>query len=143
MTHDQYQEQISRLLDNDLHVEESTSLFTHLAACQECREFLQSCLEVRSGLAADALTSPASVDRKLHQQFSSLSASMPGTLQSFSSRRVTLRLPVFTLLLCVIVAGVVLLLSGRSPFHEPQTIYVTRLPAVVVTDGTESAQPKN
>lgn len=143
MTHDQFQEQISRLLDNDLHEEESISLFTHLLTCHECREFMQSSLKLRSGLAASSLNVPASVDMRLHQRFSPRTVPMSTKARTLWSRQVTLGFPVVALFLCLVAAGAVLMLSGRSPFREPETVYVTRLPAVVVTDGSETIQPKN
>jgi len=143
MTHDQYQEQISRLIDNDLRGEDSSPLFTHLASCQECREFIHSSLKLRSGLAADLLITPARVDKMLLQRFSSPVVQKLRSIQSLWNRQVTMRIPVVAFLLCLIAAGAVLVFSGRSPFSGPETIYVTRLPAVVVTNGQESAQPKN
>ena len=143
ITHDQYQEQISRLIDNDLRGEDSAPLFTHLASCQECRDFIHSSLKLRSGLASDLLAMPARVDKMLLQRFSSPAIPKPRSSQSLWNRQVTMRLPVVALLLCLIAVGAVLAFSGRSPFYEPETVYVTRLPAVVITTGTESAQPKN
>lgn len=142
MTHDEYQEQSSRLLDSDLREDESTSLFMHLAACHECRDFMRSALKLRSGLAADPLIVPVSVDGRLRKQFSSPAVPLSESAQSLWSRQVTLRFPVLALLVCFIAAGTLLLLSGRFPFHEPETVYVTRLPAVVITDGTETIQSK-
>lgn len=143
MTHDQFQEQISRLLDNDLREEESTTLFTHMASCLECQEFLRSCLRLRSGLAADSLPVPASTDKKLREQFSPAAAPKAVGARSLWSRHVAVRFPALVLLVCLVAAGAVLALSGRSPFYEPETIYVTRMPAVVITNGAAAVQPKN
>jgi anti-sigma factor RsiW len=143
MTHDQYQEQISRLIDHDLREEDSSQLFTHMASCRECREFLNSSLRLRSGLAANSLATPSNLDRTMQQRFISPVAPKPRNSQSLWRRQVTMRFPVVAFLLCLIAAGAVLAFSGRSPFSEPETVYVTRLPAVVITDGTESVQPKN
>src|SRR3990172_486803 len=98
MTHDHFQEQISRLLDNDLREEESTSLFTHMASCRECQEFLRSCLRLRSGLAADSLPVPASTDKKLRQQFSQVAVPRAVSAQSVWSRHIAVRFPTLVLL---------------------------------------------
>lgn len=143
MTHDQFQEQISRLLDNDLREEESTPLFAHLSSCRECREFLQSCLRLRSGLAADSLPVPASADGKLRQRFSPVAVPRALSARSVWSQQIAVRFPTLVLLVCLVAAGAVLAISGRSPFYEPETIYVTRLPAVVITNGANEVQPKN
>ena len=143
MKHDEFQEQISRLVDNDLHEEESTSLFTHLADCHECREFMQSILRLRSGLAADSATPSAAIDNKLRQRFSSPAAAMSKSVQSLWNRHVTLHVPVVVLFLCLLATGAVLTVSGHVLFSEPETVYVTRLPAVVITDGSETVRPKN
>lgn len=143
MTHDQFQEQISQLVDNDLREEESPPLFTHLASCHECREFLRSCLRLKSGLTADSFPVPASIDKKLRQQFSPVAVPKAVRPQSLWSRRVMVRFPMLLLLVCLVAAGAALVISGRSPFYEPETIYVTRMPAVVVTNGTAAIRPKN
>ena len=143
MTHHEYQEQTSRLLDNDLRGEESASLFAHLAACHECREFLHLSLGLRSGMAADTLDVPASADLRLRQRFSSAAVSISMKAEPLWSRHVTMRFPVLAFLLCLIAVGAALILSGQSPFHQPETVYVTRLPVVVITDGSEAVQPKN
>ena len=117
--------------------------FPYIDPCQECREFIHSSLKLRSGLAADVLITPARVDKMLLQRFSSPVVRKPRNIQSLWNRQVTMRIPVVAFLLCLIAAGAVLVFSGRSPFSGPETIYVTRFPAVVVTNGTESVQPKN
>ena len=54
MTHNDYQEQVSQLIDGELAAADQPSLFAHLSECAECRNFLNSTLALRSQLAVTA-----------------------------------------------------------------------------------------
>jgi len=143
MSHEQIQEQVSRLVDNALREDESAALFAHLAECGACRQFLQLSIQIRSGLAQDLPVPSTAVDAKLRRQFSGATVQSSHIGQSLWRQRVGVRVPVLMLLLCFVAAGAVLALSGRSFFRDPETIYVTRLPAVVVTNSSGTTVPGN
>lgn len=54
MTHDEYQQQISQLIDGELGEQFQPALFVHLGTCAECRRFLNSTLTLRSSLSSAA-----------------------------------------------------------------------------------------
>ena len=58
------------------------------------------------------------------------------------NQRVALRLPVLALVLCAIAVSLFVLLPGSSLFREPQSIYVTKLPTVVVDAATAPPEPR-
>jgi anti-sigma factor RsiW len=68
MTHNDYQEQISQLIDAELDNTEQQTLFAHLSECAECREFFNSMLALRSSLNAHStIAAPAELDRRMER----------------------------------------------------------------------------
>ncbi len=66
MTHDQYQEHISQLIDGELGKDEQRALFLHLSECAECREFFNAALALRSNIAASSpVELPAGFDMQM------------------------------------------------------------------------------
>lgn len=65
MTHDEYQEQISQLIDGELEGKQQPALFTHLSACRECQGFLNSTIYLRSTIATCTMPVPQSLDLKM------------------------------------------------------------------------------
>jgi len=52
MTCTEYQLFISKLLDNELRQNESSSLFAHLSACEECKGFFHKCIALNASFDA-------------------------------------------------------------------------------------------
>jgi len=48
----EYQQQISQYIDNQLEDSDTSELFRHLGDCEECRDFLKSILKLRSAIFA-------------------------------------------------------------------------------------------
>jgi hypothetical protein len=69
MTHDDFQEQISQLIDGELGGENQPALFVHLSSCVECRSFLNSTLALRSKLATLSDQIPAGLDVRMQNTF--------------------------------------------------------------------------
>ncbi|MGH2568969.1 MAG: anti-sigma factor family protein [Bacteroidota bacterium] len=71
MTHDEYQEQISRLIDGELGEHEQPLLFAHLGTCSECRGFLNATLALRSSMAsAGEIPIPHELDLRMREAVS-------------------------------------------------------------------------
>jgi anti-sigma factor RsiW len=122
----EFEQRISRLRDGELPQEESAEVFRHLAECGECRSFFHQLQALDRALNDVAVAVPDATAVRA----SAFPVAVPS--RRLWERRVALRLPVAAILLCVIIAGVVALLPGSNLFHEPQAIYVTKLPTVVV-----------
>lgn len=118
MTHNEYQEQISQLIDGELEWKQQPALFTHLSACNECRLFLNSAITLRSKIAASTMPVPQSLDQKM---LTSLSAPL---VYQFNARPAAFRLAVaasiaFILLMSSLLFGTQLLRTQDiSASHE-------------------------
>jgi anti-sigma factor RsiW len=55
----EYQQQISQYIDNQLEDSDTSELFRHLGDCEECRDFLKSILKLRSAILQDVLRQPS------------------------------------------------------------------------------------
>ena len=71
MTHDDYQEQISQLIDGELGGEDQPALLAHLGSCAKCRSFLNSALTLRSNLATISSPVPQDLDHRMRIAFAS------------------------------------------------------------------------
>ena len=69
MTHDDYQEQISQLIDGELGEQSEPALFAHLSTCGDCRSFLNSALTLRSKLATISSPIPQGLDDQMRMTF--------------------------------------------------------------------------
>jgi len=129
------QQLISRLRDGELPSGESAGVFEHLSVCENCRDFYYAlqALEGALGRIADHVPHRSGV-RPLP---------LPGAVKEgmWWNHQVSLRLPVLALLLCAFLVSLIVLLPGSSLFREPQAIYVTKLPTVVVDATTAPPEP--
>jgi anti-sigma factor RsiW len=133
----EYQQSISRLRDGELSRDDSATVFAHLSTCTECRAFFFELQALDSAMHRIADRVPAEAEAR------PLSLPAAVTAGSWWDRRVALRVPVFTLLLCAIVLSLAALLPGSPLSREPQAIYVTQLPTVVVVDAaTAPPEPR-
>jgi predicted anti-sigma-YlaC factor YlaD len=130
-----HQQMISRLLDGEMSQSESTALFRHLSECSECRGFYHQLQTLEASLDQFEEHLPKPIGTWDHSpQFRS-----PLKAQPIWSRHVSLRFPVLALLLCGIAAGI---LFSFLEIHKAETVYVTRLPAVVITPETTTGPVK-
>jgi predicted anti-sigma-YlaC factor YlaD len=131
-----YQQSISKLRDGELPSGESAGVFLHLSTCVECREFYYALQTLDGALNRIAGKLPSSSEAR--------PAVISAALQAHSwwNQRVALRLPVLALLLGAIVVSLYVVIPGNSMFREPQSIYVTKLPTVVVDAATAPPEPR-
>ncbi len=131
-----YQQSISRLRDGELPSDESAGVFLHLSTCGECREFYHALQTLDGAMNRIAGGIPSGPEVR--------QVAMPVPLRAHTwwDQRVALRLPVLALLLCAIAVSLFVLLPGSSLFHEPESIYVTKLPTVVVDANTAPPEPR-
>ena len=122
MDHNQYQEQISQLVDNELSGRRSPKLFAHLSTCGECRQFLQKSLQLRSRIVA---TPPPELSAKLrHSTWNSRVSHglrITSIIVPTSSRaaQLQMQLPAFVLMLFMLIVGG-LLFSTKVEIQRPQ-----------------------
>ncbi len=122
MSCDDYQRKISKLIDGEVQQAESAEVFAHLAECPACRNFYHDLQNVSSSLDRLADTVPEGTLRELRAP--NLQTLMKP--QTFWGRQVPVRLPVLALLVCAILASVFMSFST-------ETVYVSKLPATIVT----------
>lgn len=135
MTCEEYQREISMLVDGELDEGRSGAVFGHLGACGECRRFYYQVQNLHAALEQVRTAGvPASAPLRQPQP-----ARRVAPVRRFWSNRITLRLPVAAAL--VVVFALALFFSvqrGLMP-GEQETVYLTKLPPVVVT-ASESAK---
>ena len=126
---------VSRLLDAEVQPEQSAFVFTHLATCAECRSFFHRVQELHRSMQriAEPVIAPPFRKTPVHLP----ADNMPRT--GFWLRQVSLRIPIVVLTACVVVAAV---LFSFKRSQEPERVYVTELPTVIVAADNFSAEPK-
>ena len=138
---DDYQEQLSALIDNELADREVEGLFLHMSGCVACRAALRSQMELRSGLKEDLpLLAPKELDEKVLSTVSSAKARIDGRRamsQAIWQRHVSMPWPIAAAVAGLFLIGGLAMTSVWSPFGkipEPQVrvVYVTALPTVEV-----------
>ena len=131
-----YQRLLSRLRDGELPSDESAGVFLHLSTCGVCREFYHALQTLDGAMNRIAQNIPSGSESR--------PVAIPVPLQAHKwwNQRVALRLPVLALVLCAIAVSLFVLLPGSSLFREPQSIYVTKLPTVVVDAATAPPEPR-
>lgn len=68
MNCEEYQLQVSKLLDNALEKSKTPELFSHLGGCDRCREFFESTMHIRLAMrSAESLPMSAAMDTKVLQ----------------------------------------------------------------------------
>jgi len=121
-----YQRLISRLHDGELASGDMTDVFLHLSACGECRDFYRGLQTLDRTMNRLAVPLPAD------DAVQSTTPAVTFRQQPWWNRNVALRLPVFALLVCAVAVSLLTLIPGTSFFRSPESIYVTKMPAVVV-----------
>jgi anti-sigma factor RsiW len=137
------QEQISRLLDHELSIEEAQSVFSHLGGCAACTVFYRHTALIGKRLrqGGDAVY-PHALDARIHDAVDAhlgarrrASGYLPDTLRTFARRRLVLPIPVAVAVLIVSLGISILLLRNFAPAFLPvekETKIVVAYPAVEV-----------
>jgi predicted anti-sigma-YlaC factor YlaD len=131
-----YQRLVSKMHDGELSSDETAEVFLHLSTCGACREFYSS-LRVLDGALnriADHLPSGRAARP--------LAIPTPAESDRWWNRQVAMRVPVFALLLCAIALSLFALLPGGPLSRDPEAIYVTKLPTIVVDAQTAPLDPQ-
>jgi len=139
---EQYEEQLSSLIDNELEDEKSESLFRHMSSCPECRQSLRVALQMRVDLKEGTPPlAPRELDRKIlisvpqAQRYLLDRKPLPSSMWR---RRVSLPYPIAAAVSVFLIAASITLSlvwskSERIPSETSvQTVYVTALPAVEI-----------
>lgn len=139
---DEYQEQVSALIDNELADKESELLFTHLSECAACRATLRSELELRATLREDVPPlAPRELDERVLSNVSRAERKpkAPRMMRrAVWQRTVSMPWPIAAAIAALFLIGGLAVTSIWSPFDklpaEPQVrvVYVTTLPTVEV-----------
>lgn len=138
---DEYQEQLSALIDNELADREVEGLFLHMSGCVACRAALRSQMELRSGLKEDLpLLAPKELDEKVLSTVSRAEGQLVGRRvmrRAVWRRHVSMPWPLAAAISALFLIGGLAVTSVWSPFSktpEPQVriVYVTALPTVEV-----------
>ena len=139
---DEYQEQVSALIDNELADQASELLFEHLSRCSACRAALRSGLELRENLKEDLPPlAPKELDKRVltavarRRQGEPDRAAIPATIWQ---RRFSMRVPVAAVAIFLLIFGSVLLSAiwaesnQTADVRRVQTVFLTAIPAVEV-----------
>jgi len=138
---DEYQEQLSALIDNELADGEVEGLFLHMSGCVACRAALRSQLELRSCLKEDLPPqAPKELDEKVLSTVSRAEAQLDARRvisRAVWQRQVSMPWPLAAAIAGLFLIGGLAVTSVWSPFSrtpEPQVriVYVTALPTVEV-----------
>jgi anti-sigma factor RsiW len=126
MTHDDFQEQISQLIDSELGKENQPALFEHLSFCAECRSFLSSTLALRSKLATLSEPIPAGLDVRMQNTY----AATP--IYRFNAQPAAVRL--------ALAASIAFILLMGSLLFGPQILRTQQMPMSNEAQGFVSPQ---
>ena len=133
MTCDDRQLSISMYLDDALEAASQEEMFSHLATCAGCREFLRRSLDLRAGFAAMTVPEvPASLDRRVKRLSPGTLRPMRGIgdrVRSFWSHRLSVPLPSAALIALALITVTVI---SISLWEKPDVVSVPCLPAIDV-----------
>jgi predicted anti-sigma-YlaC factor YlaD len=129
MTCDEYQLKINALLDGEVDSSASGEIFAHMGSCPDCRLFWHNMLTLNAQLEIGGMqevqqTEASQFPKNIPMAFAWWNRPMP------------IRAYAVSLILCVLIS--LSFLAGRSRlFGSSDTIYVTKLPPVIVTSETQ------
>jgi predicted anti-sigma-YlaC factor YlaD len=126
----------SRLLDGEMLPDASTVVFAHLASCVGCRGFFHQVQELNVSLARV----PEPLAGASAQKVPFLPRPNVVVGMSRWRRRVSFGVPVVVIAVCVFITAVVFSLRKTG---EPERVYVTELPTVIVDANKASMNTKN
>jgi predicted anti-sigma-YlaC factor YlaD len=133
MSCDEHQVMISRLFDGELPPGASSGVFAHLVDCGECRLFYHRLQALNVSLEQIAEPEREPVGRE--------NVSGQARAGSFWRRQVAVRFPVLLILFGIVIAGLFFSLYTGASFHKPETVYITKLPAVIITPESNVTNP--
>lgn len=134
MNCEEYQQQVSKLLDNALEKEKRADVFSHLGICEKCREFFESTMQIRLAMrSAAALPMSTAMDTEVLQLALTHGPQAPdrGPVQRLSEHR-SLRSRISTFALLIMVTLFIGLLfsvnisAQRPPDPIPQELVQPR-----------------
>lgn len=146
MNCEQYQEHISRLLDDELAREQTAAVFRHLAECAECRSFFFSVQEIRHALLADPGFPENILRSENHRALTARHEDRPAVRRSVRLLRRTVPVPAPLVAAAAIVVLILSFLAaprvgGPEVLEERErVVYVMTLPTVEVV-GNPVVQP--
>jgi len=129
MTCEERQIQVSRLIDGEMLLGQSMEVFDHLGKCQECRTYY---FQVQRLIASLEQVRRTGIQPNTIWQRQRLRKS-PHRVQKFWSDRITIRLPIAAALIFVLLLGLFFSFQGGLNPRERETVYLTKLPDIVVT----------
>ena len=134
MNCEQYQEQISQLIDGELLPAAETELFVHLGVCEHCRTFLKNTLSLRNTLAFNRqIDVPASLDQHVRAFGSSAAKSMRHMPWLRTGRMYSFRAIGLAVLVSIITTVSVSSLWYHHVQPQQTIVCLTPLPEVEVT----------
>lgn len=121
MTCNTHQESISMMMDNELEDHHFPDLLQHLSRCNECRQFFQSGLNLRSAFAiAKPIVTPRRLDERMERiAFGKRKALPLSAVEALWRTRISFPLPAAASIAILIVIGSLLLLP--VVLEEPKT----------------------
>ena len=139
---EEYEEQISELLDQELDDGRSRNLFAHLSGCEACRGFFDSVQKLRETLRDSALTSHQGVEEwRAHHHPARTEFPMVGDklrVTRLFRKRYSISVAATILLLFAAIGGTALVSSSFRPAPRvverrvQETVYVLQLPQVEI-----------
>ena len=146
MTCMETQEHVSQFIDGELSEQEKGSMFSHLATCRACQEFLGDALRLRSGIGEEKelMRTPVSTWDQAKVKRVSSAPSPTSRLTWIRLRRVSLPLPIAAVIaFFLIAASAVVTLSTLEGGNEPapKEVILISLPMVEVQGYRLPSQP--
>jgi hypothetical protein len=108
-------------------------VFAHLAGCGECQLFYHRLQVLNASLEQIAEREREPAGRE--------NVSGQATAGSFWRRHVVVRFPVLLILFGIVMASLFFSLYAGTNFRKPETVYITKLPAVVITPESNVTNP--
>lgn len=131
MNCDDFQKMISKFYDGESSPDESANVFHHLGSCSQCRNFFHGLVTLQHSL-------------KMQSDQYSAEIRLPSFQNSLTSttwwhKRVAMSVPIFTVFITAIVISLAFLFSRNFSSPEKEKVFITRLPAVIVTVDTSAS----
>ncbi len=135
----EFQLMISKLIDGEVPPGASAPIFAHVATCGECRGFYHRLQVLNASLERLAERGPEGALEEAPLAKLGVSTGR----RSWWRRELRVRIPVAMLLIAVAAAGILVSFSQGFRPHEPEAIYITKLPDVVIRAEGPLSAPGN
>ncbi len=143
MTCLEHEEHISRYVDGELSEGESGSMFAHLTVCSHCRSFMRELLWLRAELMSEKEKTAfdlAMQDAEA-KHLAGVSWTTPVRRAGWSSRRVSLSLPITAVIAILLLLTSALLTRAIVETPPPKEVILISLPTVEVQGYRVEATP--